>query len=213
MEFVTSLISLKDFSCFLACDAMWLGGYATTFRINRLTISSYTMKIQALTAKPPDSTTCNLVRGVRVNNENPVLASPSVCLSILVSAAPTGRIFDKFEFYLIFYADQIQIWLNRTTVQHTLHEDVTTSIASIAVQNIIQLDNSAQGNSFISVAPLNSFVLLTAACRPTTIQMEGIVAFPQQQWLCESATLLSLYVHYLSWFLFRCPVYNADIRV
>jgi len=45
MEFVTSLISLKDFSCFLARDAMWSGGYATTFRINRLTISSYTMKI------------------------------------------------------------------------------------------------------------------------------------------------------------------------
>jgi hypothetical protein len=79
METVTSLISLEDFSCFLECDAMWSGGYATTFRINRLTISSYTMKIWARTATLPDPTTCNLLSEKpyqrRVKSEKPVSAS------------------------------------------------------------------------------------------------------------------------------------------
>jgi len=46
---------------------------------------------------------------------------------------------------------------------------------------------------------LNGVMLLTDTCRPTTIEMENIVAFPWRPWLREHATILrySAYIAYL----------------
>jgi hypothetical protein len=41
----------------------------------------------------------------------------------------------------------------------------------------------------ISMATLNTFILLTAICSSTT-KMEGTVAFPWQRWSCKIATNL-----------------------
>jgi hypothetical protein len=58
-----------------------------------------------------------------------------------------------------------------------------------AVRNAVQLDDSANGSHCcIAVSTLNTFILLTAACRPATIGREGITWFLWQQWLRERAT-------------------------
>jgi hypothetical protein len=48
------------------------------------------------------------------------------------------------------------------------------------------------------VTALNAFISLAATCRSLTIQIEGIFAFPWQQWLRERSTvLLCTYSAYL----------------
>ena len=47
------------------------------------------------------------------------------------------------------------------------------------------------------MATLNGFILLTATCRSTAIQVEHIVAFLLQRWLRKRATFYTLY-HCLS---------------
>jgi hypothetical protein len=60
-----------------------------------------------------------------------------------------------------------------------------------AVRNVLYLDiNEIGTNSCVSMVALNSLILLTAMCQCTAVQMECIVAFPWQQWLCEHAKIL-----------------------
>jgi len=48
------------------------------------------------------------------------------------------------------------------------------------------------------MATLDSFILLTATCRSTTIQRELTAAFSFRQWLSERATVLGyMYIAYL----------------
>ena len=53
-------------------------------------------------------------------------------------------------------------------------------------------------SSCISMVAFSSFILLTATCQCTAVQMECIVAFPWQQWLCEHTKIF-------------CYTYIADL--
>ena len=60
-------------------------------------------------------------------------------------------------------------------------------------RNVLWLDNSGKAvHSCVTMATINGF-RLTATSRSTTIQVEGIVTFPWQQWLRERATFLGTF--------------------
>jgi hypothetical protein len=125
-----------------------------------------------------------LFKRVRVNREKRLVASsclslvcPSVRLSACVSAAPTGRILCKFGYWkrLGKYVDKLQIWLKSDKAIVHFSWDLSTFVLLPAVQNILQLDNSANGTHFvIPMAALNSCMLLNGS---TTIERERIAAF------------------------------------
>ena len=59
------------------------------------------------------------------------------------------------------------------------------------MRNILELDKGAKGiHSCFSMATLNAFIFLTAKLSWTTIQMERIVVFEQQQSLSERVIIL-----------------------
>jgi len=71
-----------------------------------------------------------------------------------------------------------------TTISSTSNEHLSTFILLTAVRKILYLDSSAKGrHSYTFMATFNNFILLTAKCRPTTIQRKQIVVFKWQQWL------------------------------
>ena len=80
------------------------------------------------------------------------------------------------------HAGQLRLQTHTQNIQYAL---LTT-----AVRNMLRLVNSAKGNhSFIFVATLNTFTLLTATSTPTIIKRKRIVAFPWQQRLRERAAM------------------------
>ena len=121
-------------------------------------------------------------------------AGPSCSLSACNSAAATGRIFMKLisaTFTKIYR--QLQIWLNRTKMSGTLNENLSTLYIVDCSMNYVV----AREPSLVSMATLNSFILLTTTCR-STMQRDPIATISWQQWLSESTTLLRYtYIAYL----------------
>jgi hypothetical protein len=75
----------------------------------------------------------------------------------------------------------------------TLHENLSTLYIVDCSMNYVV----AREPSLVSMATLNSFILLTTTCR-STMQRDPIAAISWQQWLSESTTLLRYtYIAYL----------------
>ena len=92
----------------------------------------------------------------------------------------------------------------------TLDTKNQVSLYLIAMRNIMNVDYSAKGDhSFVSMATLNGFILLSAIYS-STIKRKGTIAFPWRQQLNESA--VSHYAHIMYNFYLKYCVNWAVIN-
>jgi len=113
----------------------------------------------------------------------------SSCFPGCTSADPTGRIFVKF-----YTGDFSQKSVGKSHSWLIWNKNIGLGAVFLlaTARNVSWLNDGANGRNpfFLLLCKSHGFVLLNSACKITTLQMERIVTFPLQQWLCEGATIL-----------------------